>query len=348
MSRRTRLQQEIYEQPTVIERLLGTQRPAAEKLGEAVLHRGVTQVVIAARGTSDNAGRYTQYLFGAMNGLVVALATPSLFTYYRRPPRFHNSLVLGISQSGRSPDLIAVLAEAKRQGALTAVITNDARSALAAEGDVVVDLCAGEERAVAATKTYTAELSAAALLSAVMADSKEMFEVLGRLPEAVAAALRADDAAAQAARGLRDVRRAVVLGRGFNYATAFELALKLEELTYTSTEAFSTADFRHGPMAMVEPGFPAIVVAASGPLLEDVRGSMASLRASQANVLCLTDDPGTAAEAQQAILIPRDVPEWLSPAALVVPGQLLALHLAALRGHDVDAPRSIRKVTETY
>jgi glucosamine--fructose-6-phosphate aminotransferase (isomerizing) len=348
MKRRTRLQQEIYEQPTVIERLLATQPPAAEKLGEAMLDRGVTHVVIAARGTSDNAGRYAQYLFGAMNGLVVALATPSLITYYRRPPQFHNSLVLGISQSGRSPDLIAVLAEAKRQGALTAVITNDTRSALAAEGDVVVDLCAGEERAVAATKTYTAELAAAALLSAVMAGSQEMFEALGRLPQAVAGALGADDAAAQAASGLHDVRRAVVLGRGFNYATAFELALKLEELTYTSTEAFSTADFRHGPMAMVEPGFPAIVVAATGPLLEDVHRSMASLLTSQANVLCLTDDPGTAAEARQAILIPREVPEWLSPAALVVPGQLLALHLAALRGHDVDAPRSIRKVTETY
>jgi len=348
MKTRTRLRQEIFEQPSVLRRLLSTQRPAAEALAEAVRQRGVSQVVIAARGTSDNAGRYAQYLLGAMNGLVVALATPSLFTYYHRPPRFHNTLVLGISQSGRSPDVIAVLAEAKHQGALTAVVTNDKDSAMAAQGDVVVELCAGGERAVAATKTYTAELAAIALLSAVLADDQGMAGALDRLPEAVAQALRADEAAAQAAQRLRDIRRAVILGRGFNYATAFELALKLEELTYTGTEAFSSADFLHGPLAMVEPGFPAIVVAAAGPLLEDLRSVIATLRASQADVLCITDDPATAAEAMPSLLVSSDVPEWLSPATLIVPGQLLALHLASLRGHDVDSPRSIRKITETY
>jgi glucosamine--fructose-6-phosphate aminotransferase (isomerizing) len=348
MKAETRLHQEIYEQTSVLGRLLATQRPAAEAMAQAVKQRGVSNVVIAARGTSDNAGRYAQYLLGAMNGLVVALATPSLFTYYRRPPRFHNTLVIGISQSGRSPDVIAVLAEAKRQGALTAVVTNDGGSALAAHADVVLDLCAGEERAVAATKTYTAELAAIALLSTVLAGDPDMASALDRLPEAVAQALNSDEAAARAAQGLRDIRRAVILGRGFNYATAFELALKFEELTYTSTEAFSSADFRHGPLAMVEPGFPAIVVAATGPLLEDLRSCMTTLRKSRANVLCITDDPATAAEANEALLVPREVPEWLSPATLVVPGQLLALHLAALRGHDVDAPRSIRKITETY
>jgi glucosamine--fructose-6-phosphate aminotransferase (isomerizing) len=348
MKTESRLRREIFEQPSVLARLLETQRPAAEALAEAVRRRGVSNVVIAARGTSDNAGRYAQYLFGAMNGLVVALATPSLFTYYRRVPRFHNTLVIGISQSGRSPDVIAVLAEARRQGALTAVVTNDRKSPMAAHGDVTIDLCAAEERAVAATKTYTAELAAIALLSTVLAGDAEMAGALERLPGAVGSALAADQAAAQAARGLREIRRAVVLGRGFNYATAFEVALKLEELTYTSTEAFSSADFRHGPMAMVEPGFPAIVVAATGPLLEDLRSVMATLRAGQAEVLCITDDPSTASEANVALRVPCDVPEWLSPATLVIPGQLLALHLATLRGHDVDAPRAIRKITETY
>lgn len=348
MKTETRLHQEILEQPSVLRRLLSSQRPAVEELAEAVKQRGVTHVVIAARGTSDNAGRYAQYLFGAMNGLIVALATPSLFTYYRRAPRFDNTLVLGISQSGRSPDVIAVLAEAKRQGALTAVVTNDRDSEMAAQGAVVVDLCAGEERAVAATKTYTAELAAMALLSAVLAGDQDMADALSHLPEAVERALSVEEAAAQAAMRLQDMRYAVVLGRGFNYATAFELALKLEELTYTSTAAYSSADFRHGPLAMVEPGFPAIVVAATGPLLEDLRSIMATLRTSQASVLCISDDPATAAEANQALVVPRDVPEWLSPATLVVPGQLLALHLATLRGHNVDAPRSIRKITETY
>lgn len=124
--------------------------------------------------------------------------------------------------------------------------------------------------------------------------------------------------------------------------------MKLEELTYTSTQAYSSADFRHGPLAMVEPGFPAIVVAATGPLLGDLRSIIDTLRGGQARVLCITDDPATAAQANLALRVPRDVPEWLSPATLVVPGQLLALHLATLRGHDVDAPRSVRKITETY
>jgi glucosamine--fructose-6-phosphate aminotransferase (isomerizing) len=348
MNAETRLRHEIYEQPSVLGRLLNSQRPAAEAFAAAVGERQITSVVIAARGTSDNAGRYAQYLLGAMNGLVVALATPSLFTYYRRAPRFHNTLVIGISQSGRSPDVIAVLAEARRQGAPTLVITNDTKSPMAAQGEILLDLCAGEERAVAATKTYTAELAAIALLSAVLAGDAEMIAALERLPKAVEEALAADPDAARAARSLGDTRRAVVLGRGFNYATAFEIALKLEELTYTSTEAFSSADFRHGPMAMIEPGFPAIVVAAAGPLLEDLRSSITGLRAGQAQVLCITDDPSTAKEANEAVLVPGSVPEWLSPATLVVPGQLLALHLASLRGHDVDSPRTIRKVTETY
>jgi glucosamine--fructose-6-phosphate aminotransferase (isomerizing) len=240
------------------------------------------------------------------------------------------------------------LAEAKRQGALTAVVTNERKSPMAAHGDVIIDLCAGEERAVAATKTYTAELAAIALVSAALAGDEEMAGALERLPEAVAHALSAQEAAAQAAAHLRDVRRTVVLGRGFNYATAFEVALKLEELTYTSTGAYSSADFRHGPMAMVEPGFPAIVIAARGPLIDDLRSSMTMLHKGRASVLCITDDPATAQQADLALLIPGDVPEWLSPATLVVPGQLLALHLAALRGHEVDAPRSIRKITETY
>ena len=124
--------------------------------------------------------------------------------------------------------------------------------------------------------------------------------------------------------------------------------MKLEELTYTSTQAYSSADFRHGPQALVEPGFPAIVIAAAGPLLDDLRETLATLQASQAVVLCITDDPATAAAATEAVLVPRQLPEWLSPVSLVVPGQLLAMHWAILRGHDVDAPRSLRKITETY
>lgn len=342
------LRKEIVEQPAVLERLVRGQRRAAEALAQAMRERDVTHVVIAARGTSDNAGRYAQYVLGARNGLVVALATPSLFTVYQQPPRLRTALVLGISQSGKSPDLSAVLSEGKRQGALTAVMTNAPESELAGLGVVVMDLGAGVEKSVAATKTYTAELAAIALLSAALAEDPAMQRDLEAIPDAVAQALTTEPAAAEAADRLRHIRYAVVIGRGFNYATAFELALKLKELSYTSTEAYSNADFLHGPLAMVEKGFPVIVLAATGALLADTQALLRILNERQAEVLCIGDDPTTGQMARGSLTVARRVPEWLSPLPLIVPGQLLALHLAAMRGLDVDSPRSIRKVTETF
>jgi glutamine---fructose-6-phosphate transaminase (isomerizing) len=344
----SRLRQEILEQPAVLERLLRTQGRAADELVHAIETSGVTHVVVAARGTSDNAGRFAQYLLGMMNGLVVALATPSLFTYYGRPPRFRQSLVIGISQSGRSPDVIAVLSEAKRQGAVTAVLTNDVDSALAAQADVILDLCAGEEKAVAANKTYTAELAAIALLSARLRGDGEMEAAVARLPEAVSVALQSETVVRQAAGRLREIRYAAVIGRGLNYATAFEAALKIKELAYVSAEAYSSADFRHGPLAMVEPGFPVILFAAAGPLLADMQALAGTLGDRRAAVLSISDDPDIARASEAAVTIPRLVPEFLSPVTLIVPAQFLAMHLAEQRGLDVDRPRSIRKVTETY
>ncbi|HET7011967.1 MAG TPA: SIS domain-containing protein [Anaerolineales bacterium] len=344
----SRLRQEIHEQPSVLERLLRSQGTAADRLAAAVRSADVTHVVIAARGTSDNAGRYAQYVLGAMNGLVVALATPSLFTSYDRPPRFRHALVLGISQSGRSPDIIAVLAEAKRQGALTAVLTNDVSSELAAQADVILDLCAGEEKAVAATKTYTAELAAIALLSSRMKADAEMAEALARLPEAVSKALQEHDAVERAATRLQTIRYAAVIGRGFNYASAFELALKIKELAYISADAYSSADFRHGPLALVEAEYPVILIGAAGPLMADMRALAGTLRERRAAVVWISDDPDTTLSSEASIFLPPTVPEWLTPVSLIVPGQLLAMRMAELRGLDVDRPRSISKVTETY
>jgi len=342
----TRLYQEIHEQPAVIERLLRDQRGAVTELVRAIRSREITHVVIAARGTSDNAARYAQYALGARNRLLVGLAAPSLYSVYQSPPRFHRSLVLGISQSGKSPDIVAVLAEARRQGALTAVVTNDPGSDLAGEGDVVVDLGAGEEKSVAATKTYTAELAAIALLSASLGEGPEAFEALEKVPAAVAGALSAKGATALVAERFRDVRRSIVIGRGFNYATAFEIALKLKELTYTMVESYSSADFLHGPLALLEEGFPVLVLAPSGRLLPEMVSLVATLREHRAEVVCLSDDAEARAAAPQSLAVPT-VPEWLSPFTMVVPGQLLALQLAHARGLDIDAPRAIRKVTET-
>ena len=343
----THLHREIHEQPAVLRRLLDNEEATALALADLVRGRAIDHVVIAARGTSDNAGRYAQYVLGAMNGLSVGLAAPSLFTIYQRPPRFGNALVLGISQSGQSPDIVAVLAEARRQGALTAVLTNRPDSPLAEQGDVVFNLCAGDERAVAATKTYTAELAAVALLSVALSGAAEARAALWAMPDAVAATLAMQESIAAVAPRYRYMSRCVVIGRGYNYATAFETALKLKELTYTIVEPYSRADFLHGPLAMLEPGFPVIVIAPAGLMAGVAVGFVHTLRERQAEVIAISDDAGVLAAARVPLALPSAAPEWLSPLTAIVPGQLLALHLAHTRDFDIDAPRAIRKVTET-
>ena len=344
----THLYREIYEQPAAVERLLAQEREAAARLARAIRDEGVSHVVIAARGTSDNAARYAKYVLGSMNGLTVALATPSLFSIYGRPPRFDGALVVGISQSGRSPDIVAVLAEARRQGALTAVISNTPDSELARLGDHVIELGAGEERSVAATKTYTTELAAIALLSATLAGGGRYMTELETAPETMKATLEMMyETIARIAPRYRYMQGCVVIGRGYNYATAFELALKMKELTYTIVEPYSSADFLHGPMALVAEEFPVIVIAPSGALLAQMGEFVDKLAEHRAETIVISDDETLLGKARIPLQLPQTSPEWISPMVTILPGQLLALHLANERGYQVDAPRSIRKVTET-
>jgi glucosamine--fructose-6-phosphate aminotransferase (isomerizing) len=341
------LYREIHEQPEVIARLLRRERESASALAAEMKRRGIDGVVIAARGTSDNAARYAQYLLAGANGLVVGLATPSLFTIYKTPPRFGNLLVLGISQSGKSPDIVSVVAEGKRQGVLTAAITDYPDSDLGRTADHVIDLSAGEEKSVAATKTYTAELAAIALLSVALGGDAGRSEMLDRVPGQVAQALELENQIAQGAERYRYMQSCVVIGRGYNYATAFELSLKLKELTYTVVEPYSSADFMHGPLAMVASGFPVIAIAPSGQMLPDMMAFMDTVKQRQAELLVISDDETTLERARVPLRLPPGVPEWLSPLTSIVPGQLFAMHLAHARDYDVDRPRGLHKITET-
>ncbi|MEZ4711390.1 MAG: SIS domain-containing protein [Caldilineaceae bacterium] len=359
----THLYQEIHEQPDVLQALLDHEHARIGALAQAIQAHNVQQVMIAARGTSDNAGRYAQYLLGSLNRLPVALATPSLFSIYETPPRLQNALVLGISQSGKSPDIVGVLAEAQRQGALTAALTNFGDSDLAAQADHVIELHAGLEQSVAATKTYTAELMCIAMLGAALTDDLHLRQALHMIPQAVADALTlnalAPDQQPRLAQGIlrgpvafvaqryRYMRDCVVIGRGYNYATAFELALKLKELTYSIAEPYSSADFLHGPLALIEPGFPVIVAAPSGRMLPELRDFIQVLAHHEAETIVISDDPATLEAAHAPLPLPADVPEWLSPIVAIAPGQLFAMHLAHARGFNPDQPRAIRKVTET-
>ena len=327
--------------------MLAEELGAASELSAEIQRRQIDYVVIAARGTSDNAGRYAQYLLGAVNRLPVALATPSLFTIYNQVPLFRNALVLGISQSGKSPDIVGVLAEARRQGALTAAITNEAGSDLAQQADYVIRLHAGDERSVAATKTYTSSLMAISLLSTLLADDAEMMAAIEQIPEKMSRVLSINDHVARVAERYRYMRDCVVIGRGYNYATAFELALKLKELTYTIAEPYSSADFLHGPLALIENGFPAIVVAPTGVMLPEMQAFIKVLRQREAEPIIISDDEDTLAMARIPLPLNASAPEWLSPLTAIVPGQLLAMHLANARDYDPDHPRGLRKITET-
>jgi glucosamine--fructose-6-phosphate aminotransferase (isomerizing) len=340
--------QEIFEQPGVLATVLDEEKDTIARLSAEIQRRQITNVVIAARGTSDNAGRYAQYLLGAVNRLSVGLTTPSLFSIYQQPPRFGNSLVLGISQSGKSPDIVSVLAEARRQNVLTAAITNFADSPLGQVADFTIQLHAGQEKAVAATKTYTSELAVIALLSSTLSQDPQMFQTLQQLPEVVNATLAMNENISQIAQRYRYMQHCVVIGRGYNYATAFELALKLKELTYTIVEPYSSADFQHGPMAIIDSGFPVIVIAPSGIILPEVQDTMQKLQTRGAEIIAISDKKELLGLARTPLALPRSVHEWLSPIISIIPGQLFAMHLANARDYDVDRPRGLQKVTETH
>ncbi len=344
----THVYNEIYEQPEVMRRLLASERTTMVALTDAMRTRGLDHVFIAARGTSDNAARYAQYLLGAYNRLPVALAAPSLFSIYAAPPRFGAALVLGISQSGKSPDIVGVLAEAQRQGALTAALTNAPDSDLAHVADFVIDIHAGEEKSVAATKSYTAELGAIALLSACLNGDAAQMAALTRAPDFMAQTLTLQGDVAAIAERYRYMTSCVTIGRGFNYATAFELALKLKEMTYTMVEPYSSADFVHGPVALIHSGFPVILIAPSGKMLPELKAFMATANAADAELLAISDDADILKAARTALSLPAGIPEWLSPIPAIIPGQLFAMYLANARDLDPDHPRGLKKVTETF
>jgi len=341
------LEQEILEQPEVLERLLEQERGTVEAVARAIRERAPRFMVLAARGSSDNAARYGQYLLGAVNGLPVALATPSLFTLYRRPPCLADALVVAVSQSGQSPDIVAVVEEGRRQGALTLAVTNDPTSPLARAAEWVVPLHAGAERSVAATKTYTASLLALGMISAALAGDEEMFTALRTVPEAIRQVVSSAPTICRASERYRYMEACVVVSRGYNYATAYEIALKLKELTYVLAEPYSSADFQHGPVALVEKGFPVIAVVPEGAVTAEMVDFLRRLREREAELVVISAREEALSLAQTPLPLPGGIPEWLSPMVAVVPGQLFALGLTQARGLDPDQPRGLQKVTRT-
>jgi len=343
-----RLISEIREQPSVLDGLLRSGRSAVQALAEEVLRRQIAHVVIVARGTSDHSATYAKYQLGIAHGLSVSLAAPSITTLYDASLRLTpDTLVLGISQSGMSPDIVAVVAEARKQGVLTAALVNSTESRLAGVAEWVVPLGAGPEQSVAATKSYTAQLMALAMLSALLDQDSDRLAQLAAVPEAVRRALDLEEGIARRAERYRYMEHCAVISRGYNYPTALEIALKLKELTYTATTAYSAADFLHGPVAVVREGYPIAVVACQGRASRSLQAIFRATDERGAELITITDDEQLAQESAFGLFLPQTLPEWLSPIVAVIPGQLLAYHLARARGIDPEKPRGLAKVTET-
>jgi glucosamine--fructose-6-phosphate aminotransferase (isomerizing) len=344
----SKMLEEIEEQPAALERTLQGELGAIGELRRRLSAKPPRMILLAARGTSDNAAQFGRYLLEITTGIPVSLAAPSIFTLYQAPVKLDDTLVVAISQSGESTDTNLVLERAKEQGCVTIGVTNEASSSLARLAEHTFLVRAGKEKSVAATKTYTGQLLMLYLLAYALGGRIELDDFM-RLPAWTESALRLEPEVRAKAERFRFMDHAVVVGRGLNYSNAFEFALKLMETCYVIAERFSSADLLHGPIAMVEAGFPAFLFAPSGVTWPGLRGMIEKLNDLRAETLLITDlgNPEAVAMQKNSIIIPAELPEMYTPIPYIVPAQLFAATLAEHKGINPDQPRTLSKVTRT-
>jgi glutamine---fructose-6-phosphate transaminase (isomerizing) len=347
----SRMRREIGQVPAVVERILAGASVEVAPVATAIGERAPRWAMIAARGTSDHAAVYAQYLIEAHLGLPTGLAKPSITTVYRAPLAWADGLLIAISQSGQSPDIVGVVEAARSAGAVTVAITNEDPSPLAAAAEWNLRCHAGPERAIPATKTYVAELAVVASLVAAVRPDRALGDGLAALPAVLSATLEQtrewlDGAGAEALDDLAAADRVLLVSRGYNLATALELALKLKETCGHFAEAYSTADFAHGPLVLAQATVPTIGIRPDGPmgaLVDQALAAVAGRGRAQATVI----GGAEAAAIPGALSLASSLPEALTPLQFVVPGQLLVEATARARGLDPDAPLGLGKVTLT-
>ncbi len=348
---------EIRQQPEAIERTLLAEWGHAEQLRQHFNKHPVRTIILAARGTSDNAAQFGRYLLEITTGIPVSLAAPSVITLYRSQLQLQGAALVAISQSGESTDTNLVLEEAKKQGAFTIGITNENESTLARIADHVFLVRAGKEKSVAATKTYTGQLACLYLLAYALG-APLCQEDLQHLPEDASAALDTEDEVRSRAERYCFMEHAVCIGRGLNYSNSFEFALKLMETCYVVAERFSSADLLHGPIAMLEASFPAFLFCPPGVTWNPMSELLGKLKAIGAETLVITDrSHESTLERQKLTQKPIVIPAALSkhdnlpediftPIPFIIPGQLFAASLAEVKGINPDQPRTLSKVTQ--
>jgi len=336
--------QEIAEQPAVLERTIKAEAAKVQALGSFLQGREIDLIVLVARGSSDNASLFGRYLLEVTTGIPVSLSAPSVFTLYGAKVNLSRALVIGVSQSGEGSDINIVLESAKASGAFTLAITNEAESTMAKIADETLLIHAGREKSVAATKTYTGQMLHFYHLASILSDKKLDY---AKIPEYTQQALSLQSRVETLVERYVFMENCVVVGRGMNYGNSYELALKLMETCYVVAERFSSADFFHGPLAIVERRFPVIMFAPRGVTKQSSIDLLDNLRELHADCLAITNDPDIAAISPKSLLLSPEIDEFLSPIPFIVPAQLFAAYLSTAKGLDPDAPRSLKKVTKT-
>ncbi|HEU4743058.1 MAG TPA: SIS domain-containing protein [Meiothermus sp.] len=341
----TKMYREALQAPTVVERLLRENQGEVESLAGFLRRNPPPFALSVARGSSDHAALYGKYLIESLLGLVCSSAIPSVTTVYGANLGLHKALVLAVSQSGESPDLIEVTRQARRSGALTVALVNHESSPLARSCEVVLPLWAGVEEAVAATKSYLATLAALAQLVAYWRDDKGLKDALTQLPEALHQAAQADWSAGLEVMGEAD--NTLVVGRGYAFAVANELALKLKETSALHAEALSGAELLHGPVALVEPGFPLLALAPRDRPLPGMVSLLENLRGKGAHLLVASSEADALEFAHTPLPLPTKLHPVLDSVLIAQAFYPFAAQLAVARGHNPDAPRNLSKVTRT-
>jgi glucosamine--fructose-6-phosphate aminotransferase (isomerizing) len=350
----SKMLEEIRQQPEALERTLKGALRLAEKLRGQFEKKRPRMILLAARGTSDNAALFGRYLLEIATGIPVSLAAPSVFTLYGASLKLEDVLVVAISQSGESTDTNLVLERAREQGMATIGVTNEAESSLAKLAGHVFLVRAGREKSVAATKTYTGQVLMMYLLAYALGAAVRLDD-LARLPDWTRQALKLEEEIAERTERYRYMEHAVVVGRGLAYANAFEFALKLMETCYVIAERFSSADFLHGPIAMVERAFPMFLFAPPGVTWQSTNEMLSKLDSLKADSLVITDQSNTeVVRRKNVVVIPARLAhkhglplELYTPIPYIVPAQMFAACLASEKGLNPDQPRTLTKVTLT-
>lgn len=337
---------EITEQPVVLERTIQAERAKLAKLGEFLRTREIDLIVLVARGSSDNASFFGRYLLEVTTGIPVSLSAPSVYTLYNAKLNLKRALVIGVSQSGEGTDINTVLQSAKDAGAFTIGITNEAESSMARIADETLLIHAGREKSVAATKTYTGQMLHFYMLAAALSEAKSKIEY-EKIPHFAAQVLQLKTKVEDLVERYVFMENCVVVGRGMNYGNSYELALKLMETCYVVAERFSSADFFHGPLAIIERRFPVIMFAPDGVTKQSNVDLLKRLEELHADSLSITNDAEIASLSSRALMMPKEIDEFLSPIPYIIPAQLFAGLLSNAKGIDADAPRSLSKVTRT-